>query len=238
MAVGDLIAEGGEVLATEPAERELRELYQARSPSVRVSMIRSVDGRAAGADGSSRSLNSEEDLRILRVTRSWADVVLVGGRTALDEQYGDVRLRPELARARRGAFRNALPDLAIVTRSGDVPDDLDPERTWLVTTSSQPAAELAEDWGERVIIAGEDQLDADELIAKLSRLGLGRVLCEGGPTLAKVLFEADVVDDYCLTTSPKLGSNDSPEVPLPPPGWRLVHTLTGAGFEMARWARP
>ena len=47
------------------------------------------------------------------MARSWADVVLIGGTTARDEEYGDIRLRPALARARAGTFRLSAPDLAV-----------------------------------------------------------------------------------------------------------------------------
>jgi riboflavin biosynthesis pyrimidine reductase len=237
MEPGTLVTEDGTVLPPDPAERELRAMYAAVSPSVRVSMIASADGRAAGPDGSSRSLNGEEDLRILRVTRSWADVVLVGAETARAEEYGDIRLRPDLSRARAGDFRHLVPDLAIVTRSGDVPDDLDPERTWLVTTARSEAAELVEEWGERVIVVGGKHLDPEAMVAEFAKRGLARILCEGGPRLATMLFDADIVDDYCLTTSPRPGGVDAPRVPELPAGFSLDHTLTGAGFEMRRWTR-
>lgn len=225
------------VFPPDPAEAALRALYRVPSPSVRVSMIRSADGLATGPDGSSRSLNGEADLRILRVTRSWADVVLVGAETARTEEYGDVRLRAALSRARAGEFRQPAPDLAIVTASGDLPERLDPERTWLVTTADSPAAELADDWGDRVIVAGDSELDAEALIAGLARRGLGRVLCEGGPTTASALIDADVVDDYCLTESPRPGGEHALHVPDAPAGFTLAHTLRGAGFEMNRWTR-
>ncbi|MGC4174113.1 dihydrofolate reductase family protein [Demequina sp.] len=237
MEPGSLVAPDGSVLTPERAETALRALYAVPTPWVRVSMIQSVDGRAAGADGSSRSLNGEEDLRILRVARSWADVVLVGAETARAEEYGDVRLRPEFVRARAGVFRRPLPDLAIVTRSGDVPEDLDPERTWLVTCEDAPAAELAEEWGDRVIVAGDRDVDPSLMLSGLARRGLTRVLCEGGPQLASLLLDADAVDDYCLTTSPARGGADAPAVPPVPAGWALAHTLAGNDFRMERWTR-
>jgi riboflavin biosynthesis pyrimidine reductase len=237
MEPGSLVTTDGVMLPPDPAERALRALYEQPAASVRVSMIRSADGKAAGPDGSSRSLNGEEDLRILRVARSWADVVLVGGETARGEEYGDIRLRTDLARARAGVLRSAAPDLAIVTRGGVVPDDLDPERTWLVTTHGSAAAELKDEWGDRVIIAGVDALDAELLVEKLNRRGLERVLCEGGPELATVLFEAEVVDDYCLTTSPKVGGEDAPLAPEVPAEFAIALSLAGGGFTMERWTR-
>lgn len=237
MEPGSLVTPDGTVLHPDRAERDLRALYRVPCPWVRVSMIQSTDGRATGPDGSSRSLNGEEDLRILRVARSWADVVLVGAQTARAEEYGDVPLRPELVSARAGSFRLRMPDLAIVTASGDVPEDLDPDRTWLVTHEHSPAAELADEWGERVIIAGQSAVDPSRVVSELTRRGLMRVLCEGGPLLASMMFDADVVDDYCLTTSPRAGSDDAPLVPPVPHGFALAHTLAGNGFRMERWIR-
>src|SRR5680860_1163984 len=116
----------------EPGHLDPLGLVYAHHPGVlRLGMIASADGRASGPDGSSRSLNGPADHRILRLLRAQADVVLVGGATARNEHYTDVPLPAEAA---------AGPDLAIVSHNGAIPDGLDPQRTWLVTTSQAPAA--------------------------------------------------------------------------------------------------
>lgn len=223
-------------IAADPAETALRELYFHAAGTVRLGMIASADGKATGPDGSSRSLNGPEDLRILRTLRSVADVVLVGGNTARSERYADIRLPRALSDARAALGMPETPDLAVVTYSGSIPQGLSPERTWIVTTQDSPAARSPEEpWRSRVITAGELSLDPQLLVDALTHKGLGAVLCEGGPALAQLMLARAVVSDFCLTRSPELGGGDSPRVPGIPPDMTLKHRLEGGNFVMERW---
>lgn len=229
MEPGSLVLEDGTVVPPDPAELVLRDLYGTPT-GMRLSMIRAADGSSVGVDGTSRSLNGPEDLRILRVTRSLADLILVGAATARSESYRDIRLPPELV-AQRGS---PPPDLAIVTRSGVVPDGLDPERTWIYTTENAPAANAGGPLADRTVIVGSDQFDAASMVEHLGVMGYRSFVCEGGPQLAKALLAHNVIADFCITTSPK-ASGDGPKVPPVPEGARLAHTLTGNGYVMERW---
>jgi riboflavin biosynthesis pyrimidine reductase len=215
--------------APEPGHLDPLALVYAHHPGVvRLGMIASVDGRASGANGSSRSLNGPADHRILQLLRAQADVVLVGGATANSEHYTNVPV-PALA--------EAGPDLAIVSRDGTIPAGLDPQRTWLVTTSRAPAALNPPLPADRVIIAGDDSLDAEALLAAFATHGISRILCEGGPTVASWLLAANVVDDICLTRSAVLAGADQPVIPPIPRCFALTLRLEGGGFTMERWIR-
>jgi riboflavin biosynthesis pyrimidine reductase len=230
MEQGSLVLEDGTVLPPDPAEQALRGLYAIGEDSVRLSLIRAADGSAVGPDGSSRSLNGPEDLRILRVTRSLADIVIVGAQTARAERYGDIRLRPELAAAREGTPVH----LAIVTRSGELPEGLTPSLTWILTTESG-RANVPAAWSERVVEVGRESPDPGRVVRALRERGYERLLCEGGPRLATWLMDHGVVTDYCLTTSP-LPPGAGATVPAVPEGAALLHTLRGGGFTMNRWS--
>ena len=224
-------------LPGDSGESKLRHLYAHPPGVVRLGMIASHDGKASGPDGSSRSLNGPEDLRILRTLRSVADVVLVGASTARSEKYTDIRLPGALADARENAGMPGAPDLAIVTYSGDIPAGLDPERTWIITTSDSPAARAAQGpWHSRVITAGESSLDPQYVVDGLAYQGLKTVLCEGGPALAQLMLARGVVHEYCLTRSPHVGGEHSPLKPPVPPEMSLRHRLEGGGFVMERWS--
>jgi riboflavin biosynthesis pyrimidine reductase len=41
------------------------------------------------------------------------------------------------------------------------------------------------------------------MVAALRERGLGRMLCEGGPTLLASFVEHDLVDDMCLSLAPR-----------------------------------
>jgi riboflavin biosynthesis pyrimidine reductase len=215
--------------APEPGHLDPLGLVYAHHPGVlRLGMVASVDGRVAGPDGSSASLNGPADHRILRLLRAQADVVLVGGATARNERYTDVPVPTGAA---------AGPDLAIVSRGGTIPEGLDPQRTWVVTTSQAPAASHPSLPADRVIIAGDEALDPQALIAAFAERGISKILCEGGPTLASWLLAVNAVDDICLTRSAVPGGGDQPAFPRIPTCFALTHRLEGGGFTMERWIR-
>jgi riboflavin biosynthesis pyrimidine reductase len=220
------------------ADPAMLALYEHAPGTVRLNLIASADGKAAGPDGSSRSINGPEDLRVLRAIRSWADVVLVGARTARSERYSDIAVADHvrLERERRG--QPAQPRLALVTWSGELPAGLTPESTWVITSAQSPAANsLREEWEDRLIIAGDAELDARAAIAGLHAAGMNRIVCEGGPSVAGWLLAADAVDEYCLSRSPLPGGIDAAPVPAVPSDMDLGHRLEGGGFTMERWLR-
>lgn len=226
------------VFAPDVTEAGLRAWYRQPAHTVRLGMIESVDAKAAGPNGSSRSLNGPADLRILRTLRSQADVVVVGGQTARSERYGSITLPEPLRHARTEQGLAPQVHLAIVTRSGDIPAGLNPVTTWIITTSGSPATRLGAPWHERIIEAGLDEVDPRTVVTELAARGLSRVLCEGGPGVARRLLSHGIVHDYCLTTSPRTGGAAAPPTPPVPNGFALAHELVGGGFTIRRWQRP
>ena len=219
------------------AESGLRALYPHPEGALRLGMIATAGGEATGVDGTSRSLNGTDDVRVLRVLRAAADVILVGATTARHENYGPIAVRDSLAATRVPEQRRA-PVLAVASFTGDLPSGLGPDTCLLVTTAEAPAIELARDWGDSLVVAGRDAILPRLLVAVLAERGFTRVLCEGGPALARLLLEHGVVSDYCLTESPLPGDPSGPLVPPVPEGFTLSHTLEGEGFTMRRWGNP
>ncbi|MES1170935.1 MAG: dihydrofolate reductase family protein [Actinomycetota bacterium] len=235
MEPGSLVLEDGTVLPPDPAETVLRPLYSIEErSSVRLSMIQASDRMAVGLDGTSRSLNGPEDHRILRVARSWADVVIVGAQTARVEGYGDIPMGPDFTEARLHDGMLWPPDLAIVTRNGRVPEGLDPLRTWIFTTEWGRAVNMKGPLAKRVIPVGKNEIDVFKIIGFLRMGGHRRILCEGGPALARLFLAQHAVSDYCLTTSPKPSSR-GPKVPPVPERMQRAHALSGNGYVMERW---
>jgi riboflavin biosynthesis pyrimidine reductase len=60
------------------------------------------------------------------------------------------------------------------------------------------------DAGADVVVAGDERVDVTLALAALGDRGLYRVNCEGGPTLLGDLLAARLVNQLCLTISPKL----------------------------------
>jgi riboflavin biosynthesis pyrimidine reductase len=221
-------------IAETPSEDDLRALYPHPRKTVRLGMIAGAGGEATGEDGTSRSLSSPVDLRIVRVLRAAADVVVVGAATALHERYGAIGIRETLAETRT-PDQPPAPLLAVVGFSGTLPPGLGPGNTLLLTTADAPATSLADEWGDSLVLVGHESVSPHLLISALNDRGLTRILCEGGPALARLLLDAGVITDYCLTESPSPGDENGPLTPEVPPTMSLAHTLTSSGMIMNRW---
>lgn len=160
---------------------------------VRLNLVASVTGSAVGDDGTSETLTNATDRRILGVIRSSADVVLVGAASVRAEGY-------QVPRHAR---------LAIVTRSGRLDGHrIDGDRQTRVTVICPPAAvarvRSALPGCEILAVPGGDDIAPPAIIATLTTAGYRKIVCEGGPALASSLLGARLVDEVCLTTSPKL----------------------------------
>jgi len=138
--------------------------------------------------------------------------VLVGLGTAVAEQYRATwPVRAGAARVRRG--QPPLARLALVTGSGEIPSDLptlaDPDHPPLVLTTTNGASVARAHVQDRAEVVALEPDAAGRVppaaaLAALSERGLGRVVCEGGPTLTHAMVAAGVVDELFVTIAPLL----------------------------------
>jgi riboflavin biosynthesis pyrimidine reductase len=196
---------------------------------VMANMVGGLDGSAA-IGGRVAALSTGPDAVLFRLIRALADVVLVGAETVRREGYRSIRLPEERAAARQAAGRARTPRLAVVTRSldldwsGETFAGTPPESRALVITCKAADPQRVERAREvaDVVIAGEDQVDPEQAVLRLSDLGHRVVLCEGGPTLLGELVRAGRLDELCLTIAPLMGGDPLP-VSVSPPGAPLRH---------------
>ena len=90
-----------------------------------------------------------------------------------------------------------------------------------------------------VLIAGEDRVDPADALHQLSLAGYRSVLLEGGPGLNADVVHAGLLDELCLTLSPRLVAGRDPVLArqlMPPLQLRLAHLLEQDGFLFARLA--
>jgi riboflavin biosynthesis pyrimidine reductase len=179
-------------------------------PWVQANFISSADG-AATLDGKSEGLSHPADKRIFLIGRDLADVVLVGAGTARVERYRGVKTGKDRAERRARLGLAPVPPIAVVTASAAI-DSSSPLLTdtlvppIIITVSSAPPDrrdKLAEA-GADILISGEYTVDLPRALTELSRRGLRRVDCEGGPRLFGDLIADDLVDQLCLTIAPLL----------------------------------
>jgi riboflavin biosynthesis pyrimidine reductase len=195
-------------------------------PWLRVNMVSTLDGAAAGADGRTGSINNAADHRVFHLLRSTADAIVVGAGTARTEGYGE-----------------AAAPIVVVSRRGVLPDRLrsaTPGTVLLATCRgahglAESRAVLGE---EHVLVTGEDEVDLPALRAALHGRGLVRLLGEGGPSLLRALLAAGVVDELCATVVPRLVAGGSGRITAGPPldvPARLGLLLEEDGTLLGRW---
>jgi riboflavin biosynthesis pyrimidine reductase len=217
---------------------------EAELPWVRANMISTLDGAATGADGRSGSINGPADHRAFEALRAWADVILVGAGTVRSEGYRAPRTPEHLVQARRDRGQRDHPALAIVTGGGDLPGAVlaDDPAPWVVTTTDAPGlAELRRRLPPGRLLVHEEAVDLAATIDALVDASLPRILTEGGPTLLGALLAAHLVDELCLTWSPRVVAGPAPR-PVVAPAWlappaeaRLGGLLHCEGVLLGRW---
>jgi 5-amino-6-(5-phosphoribosylamino)uracil reductase len=209
---------------------------------VRANMVSSLDGSASGADGVSGSISSPVDKATFGVLRGLADVVLVGAGTVRTEGYRLPTAKPAFADRRAANGQRPAPVLAIVTRSGEIPNDtglFDDGSTYVVTTTGADLAALRGLAGpDQVIVAGDQDLDFQDAVGVLATRGLGRILLEGGPSLLGSALAANRVDEVCLTWSPILVAGSGPRIATGPDARltaRPAHLIAAEDVLLGRW---
>lgn len=216
------------------------------SRHVRANFVTSLDG-VVEVEGRSQSLGGAADRTAFMAMRAVADVVLVGAGTVRSENYGPIRLPPEVIARRQSRGQAPLPVLAVISNRGDLDAGArvfggEGERPLLLTTKGAASAHPELSSVATVVVCGDQWVDLDLALAELTRSGRGRVLCEGGPTLFRTLLASDLLDELCITFSPwligpghrgLLGDQPLPESARV----QLLSLLEGDGMLLARYGR-
>jgi len=165
-------------------------------PLVSLKIATSFDGRIATESGQSKWITDDPARRLVHLMRSRHDAVMVGGGTArLDDPSLNVRsLGIEHQTVR-----------VVVSRHLNLPSDSILARTarqaplWLCHGAEAKSSQIQkwQDIGAKLIICEDNHglLDLNEMMARLASLGLTRVFCEGGASLAASLIKSDLVDE-------------------------------------------
>jgi riboflavin biosynthesis pyrimidine reductase len=184
-------------------------------PRVVADMVASVDGRAS-VEGRSVALGHPADRALLRELRTAADAILVGTGTLGAERYAD--LLDDEQRARRAADgRPEHPIVATVSRRLALPLDAAPVlteagvRVVAFTESDAPAPDVAPASLDVVRFA-PGTLTLVGCLEALAARGVRGVLCEGGPSLLRLLVAEGALDDALLTVAPLLVAGQAPSI--------------------------
>jgi len=228
-------------------------------PFVRVNMVSTLDG-AIALGGRAGDISGPADRSLFFVLRSLADLVLVGAGTVRAERYGPVKLPEDVQQMRVGRGQSPLPRLAVVTRRVDLDFGsglfgASGQRPIVIAPGGADARALAEArLVADVLASGTKSVDLPSALAALGDQGFRHILCEGGPSLNGSLVAASLVDELCLSLSPKLAfgtgeglvrgwlENHTPSPPGQPNAGLmdlgLVHVLEENGFLFLRLRAP
>ena len=146
-------------------------------PHVTWSYAATLDGRSAAADGTSRWISCPAALRDTHRLRSECDAIVVGTETAI------------------------LDNPALTARDEhDRPLARQPLRVVVGLRDLDPGLTVFDDAAETVQIRTHDP---SVVVAELAARGCGRVLLEGGPTLAASFLCAGMLDEVIVYIAPK-----------------------------------
>jgi len=230
---------------------DLLELYTADvadGPWLRVNFVATLDG-SASASGRTASLGGDDDLRVFDLLRRVADVVLVAAGTVRAEEYGPMVLHDADVAWRRAHGMPDHPVFAILTGSASLDPDSRvfseaPVRPIVLTSAAAAASSSgrALESVADVVECGSSSVDIDAVRDALAARGLGRIHCEGGPSLLGSLVAADAVDELTLTIDPSLEGGEGPRIAVGSSPelrrMRPAHVLLGdGGVLLTRWVR-
>ena len=184
---------------------------------LRANFASSVDGSVTGADGQSGSINTEADHIVFELLRGLSDVVVVGAGTARQEGYPALTVDDRWTAARAGAGLGPALPLVVVSARGQVPPRLagaEGGTVLLATHGGSEGLDSARELlgAEHVLVCGQGHVDLARLLHALAERGWTQVLTEGGPSLLGSFLAAGLVDELCLSVTPRVVCGDGPRI--------------------------
>ena len=174
-------------------------------PFVTLKLATTLDGRIATSKGESRWITAPDARRAVHALRLNHDAVMIGTGTARADD-------PDLTVRDLGASHQPIR-IVIDARLSHTPlsrlgKTAKSPPVWLCHTDQAPqdARDAWADTGATLIECASDgaQLSLPDALQHLASLGVTRIFCEGGATLATSLIRDHLVDDLITFTAGKL----------------------------------
>ena len=204
---------------------------------IRANFATAVNG-VVKVDGQSQAVSGPPDKIIFNYLRNHCNAILVGASTARKENYGVPQLNPDT---------HARPRLVVVTNSMNIPRNskfLNQEHPPLIVTSAKSYESNMDeiysigDMAEFVRL-GDETVDLSKIKALLSSINLTSILCEGGPSLFSQLLSLKLINELCLTISPKIAGGKPTGIAELPPDltieMKLASKLSIEDFQFCRY---
>ena len=180
-------------------------------PFVTLKLAATLDGRIAGADGSSTWITGEESRAQVHRMRAASDAILVGAGTALADD--------PLLTARDPEYRGRPPVRVVVDATGRVPASqrlLDDDAPTLGAPPEESSGDARDAWsaaGAEVVVCEHDGrgVALGELLEALGKRDIQSLLVEGGSQISGSFVGSGLVDKVVIFTAAKiLGGSEAP----------------------------
>lgn len=187
-------------------------------PYIFINIATSADGKIDTFERKGSAISSKRDKERVDQLRADADAVLVGGKTLLGE-LPKLTVKSEAlreARVKRGVTSNPIK-VGVVT-SADIPLDSDfikagPARAVIFTTSRTSISQLEtlRANGVEVFVDDAPRVDLGKMMETLGKLGVKRLMVEGGGTINFELLRLGLVDELMIYIAPMIfGGENAP----------------------------
>jgi 2,5-diamino-6-(ribosylamino)-4(3H)-pyrimidinone 5'-phosphate reductase len=217
-------------------------------PHIIVNVAMTADGKIDSIARKGATISSDADKRRVDELRASVDAILVGGRTLLDEdpkltvKSADLRaarvrqVKPE--NPAKVGMATVIPSVTadiLLAGDGAKPSKIGAAQKLLhnflnagqaqriiYTTKRTPPETVT--WlqkaGANVFILGEKRVDFPAALDSLYRLGIRKLLIEGGGTTIAELFRLGYVDEITVYIAPKIFGGESAPSLADGPGFR------------------
>lgn len=177
-------------------------------PRVTLCMAMTLDGLVSKPGERLPSFTTKEDHRRLFEHRARADAVIVGAGTVRTEKFQPLVRAEEWSTWRKARGCSAHPDVAVVSRSGNLKLDdayFGPEQLFHIFSQASAPVNAP----SNITWHHHSKLSMKPVIHSLSQFGYQNLLLEGGPSLAYSFFSEDLIDEIRLTLAAKIFGGDS-----------------------------
>jgi diaminohydroxyphosphoribosylaminopyrimidine deaminase / 5-amino-6-(5-phosphoribosylamino)uracil reductase len=198
-------------------------------PLVVLKMAMTLDGKTATAAGESRWITGPDARRHAHRLRNQADAIMVGVNTVLaDDPQLTARLGKPIARQ---PLRIIMDSTLKIPLTAGVVSSRSRQGTLIATTRRAPHARLARlrQKGISVLVLPSEKgrVSLRACLKQLARMGVNRLLIEGGSELSASALQAGVVNSLHLYIAPRLlGGTDAKGVIGGQSPSNLAHTIS------------
>jgi len=180
-------------------------------PYTFINVAVTADGKMDTFERRGSAISSKRDKQRVDELRAAADGILVGGKTLLDEQP-KLTVKSEAlreSRVQRGLSPN--PIKVGVATVADIPLESDfikvgPARLVIFTTdqTSISQIEILHAHGVEVFVDRTPRVDLNKMMLTLKKIGVDRLMVEGGGTINFELMRLGLVDEIMIYAAPMI----------------------------------